>query len=162
MLPQPCVLTEIGFMSNAAELAYVRSEKGQKALAGALCNAVEEYFAFMRGELDIDNGAAPEPAAAAAVEDAPEQPAQSAQPAAQLKRGFTVQVLASAKKVAASSREFKGRKDVKMYRGSGKFPYRYCIGSYATRSEAQAAAAQIGKTFNGAFVAEFSGDKIVK
>ena len=154
----PCVLTELGFMSNPAELAYIRSEKGQKALAGALCNAVEEYFAFMRGELDIDNSAAPQTAAAAPSASDDSSPAAQA-----AESGFTVQILASAKKIAADSREFKGRKDVKMFRQTGnKFPYRYCIGQYATREEAKAAAATIGKTFKGAFVVRYSGDEIVK
>ena len=151
----PCVLTELGFMSNASELAYLRSEKGQKALAGALCNAVEEYFAFMRGELDIDTS---RPAETAAADGGSETAAAESAPAS----GFTVQVLASAKKIAVNSREFKGRKDVKLYTDSGKFPYRYCIGQYATREEAKAAAATIGKTFKGAFVVRYSGDKIVK
>jgi N-acetylmuramoyl-L-alanine amidase len=39
----PSVLTEIGFMSNAKELAYMNSEKGQNELARMLCNAVKEY-----------------------------------------------------------------------------------------------------------------------
>lgn len=39
----PSVLTEIGFMSNARELAYMNSEKGQNELARMLCNAVKEY-----------------------------------------------------------------------------------------------------------------------
>ena len=153
----PCVLTELGFMSNPTELAYIRSEKGQKALAGALCNAVEEYFAFMRGELDIDNSQAAELTADDADGDTP-----AAEPARDVRSGFTVQILASAKRIATSSREFKGRKDVKMYREAGKFPYRYCIGSYATAEEARSAAAEIKKTFKGAFVVKYSGDAIVK
>ena len=150
----PCVLTELGFMSNSAELAYMRSEKGQKALAGALCKAVEEYFAFMRGELDVDTN--PAPAAAANGAEAVGQADTDAV------EGYTVQILASAKKVAAGSREFKGRKDVKMYNGTGKFPYIYCIGEYATEREAHAAAAKLRQTFKGAFVVRYSGGEIVK
>lgn len=158
----PCVLTELGFMSNPTELAYMRSEKGQKALAGALCNAVEEYFAFMRGELDIDNSPAPQQSPADGVQN-PEPETQSMSPAAAPQSGFTVQVLASAKRIPAGSSEFKGRTDVKMYRQPGnKFPFRYCIGTYATREEARRAAAKIGKTFKGAFVVRYSGDEIVK
>ena len=39
----PSVLTELGFMTNANELAYMNSEKGQNELARMLCNAVKEY-----------------------------------------------------------------------------------------------------------------------
>ena len=156
----PCVLTELGFMSNPTELAYMRSEKGQKALAGALCKAVEEYFAFMRGELDVDAQADVQDVAATydGDDDATPQPAAEAE----TKSGFTVQILASAKKIAAGARDFKGRKDVKMYTGTGKFLYRYCIGEYATEREAHAAAAKLRLTFKGAFVVRYSGDKIVK
>ena len=153
----PCVLTELGFMSNSAELAYMRSEKGQKELAGALCKAVEEYFAFMRGELDIDNSGSADVAAAAA--DGAGAVGQADTDAGE---GYTVQILASAKKIAAGARDFKGRKDVKMYTGTGKFPYRYCIGEYATEREAHAAVAKLRQTFKGAFVVRYSGDEIVK
>ena len=168
----PCVLTELGFMSNSAELAYLRSEKGQKALAGALCKAVEEYFAFMRGELDIDSGAAagivPTDDEDDAGDDTPavaEESAKTAKSAEKSKSsgsGYTVQILASAKKIAAGARDFKGRKDVKMYSDKGKFPYRYCIGEYATEREAHAAAAKLRQTFKGAFVVRYSGNEIVK
>ena len=153
----PCVLTELGFMSNASELAYMRSEKGQKELAGALCKAVEEYFAFMRGELDIDNAA---PAVITPTDDAQVAGAESSGDKAQ--SGYTVQILASAKKIAAGARDFKGRKDVKMYNGTGKFPYRYCIGEYATEKEAHAAVDKLRQTFKGAFVVRYSGNEIVK
>ena len=164
----PCVLTELGFMSNASELAYLRSEKGQKALAGALCNAVEEYFAFMRGELDIDNSQVQaletyteeelnEQKAETPKSETPKAAKKSESP----KSGYTVQVLASAKKIAAGARDFKGRKDVKLYTCSGRFPYRYCIGEYATEREAHAAAAKLRQSFKGAFVVRYSGDKII-
>ena len=39
----PSVLTELGFMTNKAELAYMNSEKGQAAYARMLCDAVKEY-----------------------------------------------------------------------------------------------------------------------
>ena len=193
----PCVLTEIGFMSNAAELAYLRSEKGQKALAGALCRSVEEYFAFMRGELSVDDdqpaepsesessadapaaadSAAPQtgaPASAAAPETKPAAPAAvtaekpAAKPAAAsagswAPKGYTVQVKASGKTIPSNSRELKGfGSNVRMLRGSGRYPYRYCIGSYATADEARSRAVELRKVFDGAFVVQYDGDKIVK
>ena len=162
----PCVLTELGFMSNPTELAYMRSEKGQKELAGALCKAVEEYFAFMRGELDIDNDAAASVAPTGDTDDAPAAADNGAVAVGQADTaagsGYTVQILASAKKIAAGARDFRGREDVKMYNGKGKFPYRYCIGEYATERDAHAAAAKLRLTFKGAFVVRYSGNEIVK
>ena len=40
----PSVLTEIGFMSNPAELQYITSEEGQNQIAKALYSAVERYM----------------------------------------------------------------------------------------------------------------------
>ena len=41
----PSVLTEIGYLSNATEEAFLHSEKGQKQIAQALCDAILEYKA---------------------------------------------------------------------------------------------------------------------
>lgn len=41
----PGVLTEIGFLSNAQEAAYLKSEKGQDEIAQSLYKAVREYSA---------------------------------------------------------------------------------------------------------------------
>ena len=39
----PSVLTELGFMTNKQELAFMNSEKGQNHYARILCDAVKEY-----------------------------------------------------------------------------------------------------------------------
>ena len=43
----PSVLTELGFMTNAKELAYMNSQKGQNDYARMLCNSVKEYVAHV-------------------------------------------------------------------------------------------------------------------
>ena len=43
----PSVLTELGFMTNAKELAYMTSEKGQNQYARMLCDAVKEYVGYI-------------------------------------------------------------------------------------------------------------------
>ena len=45
----PGVLTEIGFMSNQQELAYMKSEKGQNEIARSLYQAVRNYSAYVLG-----------------------------------------------------------------------------------------------------------------
>lgn len=45
----PGALTEIGFMSNAQELAYMKSEKGQNEIARSLYQAVRNYSAYVLG-----------------------------------------------------------------------------------------------------------------
>ena len=53
----PSVLTEIGFMSNARELAYMNSEKGQQELARMLCNAVKEYVTHINRMAGVESAA---------------------------------------------------------------------------------------------------------
>lgn len=45
----PGVLTEIGFMSNPQELAYMKSDKGQTEIARNLYRAVREYADYVLG-----------------------------------------------------------------------------------------------------------------
>lgn len=183
----PSVLTEIGFMSNAAEFAYMNSEKGQNELARALCNAVKEYAAYVKGTLLVEDEApaepeeepaaagpepekspAPEPSqaegAAEGSGDGALQPAAGKAAATSAKRtsGYAVQVLASASKVTVNAARF-GRyaERVKCYTGSGKLPYKYCVGEHADRKSAQATVAEIRKSFPDAFVVHYEGGGIV-
>lgn len=162
----PGILTEIGFMSNSAELAYMRSEKGQKELATALYRSVEQYFEFMRGVLSLDGDASADASdtTPAETEQSPQQ-----QSAAESDSGFTIQVAALAKRLASSSRDFskefgKYKNDISIFISSEntKYPYRYCIGRYATADEAREAADKLRGSFKGAFVVKYSGDRIVK
>lgn len=70
----PGVLTEIGFMSNAQEMAYMRSEKGQAEIARNLYQAVRDYSSYV---LATRKGDAAEQAAGKAPEAAAKEPAGS-------------------------------------------------------------------------------------
>ena len=50
----PSILTEIGFMSNPADLKLITSEKGQKEIAGAIFRAVKRYVENVNRALLID------------------------------------------------------------------------------------------------------------
>ena len=185
----PSVLTEIGFMSNAKELAYMNSEKGQNELARMLCNAVKEYVGHINkisGWVDSGEHLVPQEvdskeevvalpvkaqeqkaeavvsqkAANVVVEQEKSQP-KSAEFA--IKEGYTIQVLASDKKIKSSDSQFKSYRDkVKCYEGSGALKYKYCYGEFATRDEAQRNLAAVRRTFSGAFVVHYRDGKIVK
>ena len=45
----PGVLTEIGFMSNQQELAYMKSDKGRNEIARSLYQAIRNYSAYVLG-----------------------------------------------------------------------------------------------------------------
>ena len=133
----PSVLTEIGFMSNARELAYMNSEKGQNELARMLCNAVKEYVSHINrmsgDEADVEPIEPAKPAPAQKPVE-PAKPAQTAKPAEPVKptepvksvetakpaqpavkaevkgtaaEGYTIQVLASNKEISTSDAAFK-------------------------------------------------------
>ena len=166
----PSVLTELGFMSNKSELAYMNSEKGQNAYARMLCDAVKEYVGHINrlsGGV-AEQGAAP--AAVANVEAPKQEPAQSpatkstvssAEPKS--KSGYAIQLLASDKKIKSSDKQFKEyRSKVECYQGSGVLKYKYCYGNFETREQAQRNLAAVRKSFKDAFVVRYSNGAIVK
>ncbi len=173
----PSVLTELGFMTNKSELAYMKSEKGQNELARMLCNAVKEYFAHLDGTASAivsDNVVAEEPAPIAeeSVAVAPEKEVEPAKQEVVTDKteavetsaeGYAIQLLASDKRLKASDAQFKTyRGKVKCYEGNGVLKYKYCYGEFATRAEAQKNVAAVRKVFKDAFVIHFSDGKIVK
>ena len=189
----PSVLTELGFMSNAKELAYMNSEKGQNELARMLCNAVKEYVGYInRLSAGEDVIFAEENDAQVAVENQPEelkpeektkaqentretmQEAKTQEPktvVAQNKErqaevsdsGYTIQILASDKQVKTTDSQFKGyRGKVNCYIGGGVLKYKYCYGSFTSRSEASQQLAAVKRSFKDAFVVRYSQGKIVK
>ncbi len=174
----PGVLTEIGFMSNPEELRYMCSEKGQNEIARSLFGAVKDYVDFVRGmqlveECDDATTQAPleaEPAvsepAPAAESVSPADPApQPAKPAAAKKTlsGYTIQILASTKRLKSNDWQFKGYKNnVIELRSAGRYRYKYCVGRYATQAEAKRALPQVKKSFGDAYVVRYEGDAIVQ
>ena len=52
----PCVLTEIGFLSNDQERAYLRSEKGQNEIARALYKSVKDYSSYVLNARRAEGG----------------------------------------------------------------------------------------------------------
>lgn len=182
----PGVLTEIGFMSNPEEAAYLKSAKGQEQIARSLLESVKNYSAYVLGtrlaeEGGVSSFAEVDSVAESAVgqdsmppfDVAPapvktvESPAPAAKPAAQSadKRAvrYAVQVVASMKTIPTSSSQFKNyRGKVKQYTSEGKFRYKYCVGECADFEAAQRKQKEVRKVFPGAFVVKCRGGKIVK
>ncbi len=175
----PGVLTEIGFMSNPEELRYMCSEKGQNEIARSLFNAVKDYVDFVRGTLlieECDDAATQRPLESASeavvsdpvqpepapvVEAAP-QPAKSAA-AKKSSGGYTIQVLASTKRLKSNDWQFKSYKNkVIELRSAGRYRYKYCVGRYKTQAEAKRALPQVKKSFGDAYVVRYEGDSIVQ
>ena len=175
----PSVLTELGFMTNKSELAYMNSEKGQNAYARMLCNAVKEYVSHinrlagvtttMVEPAEAENVAEPEsdvtsesqPKKESTVKN--EQQTQKEEVKAEVSDGYAIQLLASDKRVKSTDSQFKSYKGkVKCYIGGGVLKYKYCYGTFATRAEAQRNLAEVRRSFKDAFVVHYNDDRIVK
>ena len=178
----PSVLTELGFMTNKTELAYMNSEKGQAAYARMLCDAVKEYVGHINRMAGVDTviveSKAEEPTKEqpAVVEEPKSTPktAESTPAKATTKEtakesagksveGYAIQLLASDKRVNGNDQQFKSyRGKVECYEGGGVLKYKYCYGEYKSREEAQRNLSTIRRTFKDAFVVHYKDGRIVK
>ena len=166
----PGILTEIGFLSNSEEYAYMNSAKGQAQIARALCDAVKDYVAFVRGALLVDDDAIYEQADADVAEPPPPAASDKADKgsvktgkAEQEKTFYAVQLIASAKRVPPKDRQFKSyRGKVTEFVTGGRFRYKYCVGRFDTRKQAEAKLAEVRREFRDAFVVSCRGDRIVQ
>ena len=174
----PSVLTEIGFMSNATELKYITSEKGQNEIAKAIYGAVKEYSDFVRKTLLADTPKAeskseaqpksePKPEAEQQPKPESKQPSKPVQTAPESKQTdavrYTIQIMANDKPISLDHSEFKAYKgSVKEVLSEGRFKYKYCVGDYADRASAQADIAAVRKSFASAFVIAVCNGKVVE
>ena len=182
----PSILTEIGFMSNSAELKYITSEAGQKELVNALYSAVKEYVAYVKKSLLVETAAEqpvakpeevkqpakqPEATKQPAKEPA-KQPTTTAKPAAKPTNTttttkpsavrYTIQVMASKSEVATTDSRFGNYKGkVRQVRAEGAYSYKYCVGDYADKATAQSNVATVRKNFPQAFVIAVKDGKVV-
>jgi N-acetylmuramoyl-L-alanine amidase len=178
----PSVLTELGFMTNKTELAYMNSEKGQAAYARMLCDAVKEYVGHINRMAGVDTVIVE----SKAEEQTKEQPAVVEEPKSTPKtvestpakattketakesagksvEGYAIQLLASDKRVSGNDQQFKSyRGKVECYEGGGVLKYKYCYGEYKSREEAQRNLSTIRRTFKDAFVVHYKDGRIVK
>ena len=208
----PSALTEIGFMTNSQELAYMKSEKGQNEIAASIYRGVKEYSSYVLETRRAEEGSAPagqtatknasttagtpdgaksgaqtkttdsagkNPTSAmgTAAASAGKEASKGGSTAAKEEKSgsksaadsagseplrYTVQVMASAKAVSVNSTQFRAyRGRVKQYASQGRFPYKYCVGEFESRAEAQRKAAEVRKTFPDAFVVCCRGTQIV-
>ncbi len=186
----PSVLTEVGFMSNSAELKYITSESGQKELVTAIYNAVKEYADYVRKSVLVDASAAqdnkpkqpvaaadkPQTATPAAKPNTATTPAKpqattpvakpKEQPKEQQKASvvrYAIQVMASKSAISVNDSRFGSYKGkVRQVKADGAFAYKYCVGDYADKSSAQKALSNVRKNFSQAFVIAVKDGKVVK
>lgn len=156
----PSVLTEIGFMSNATDLKYITSEKGQKEIANAIFRAVKQYVENVRRSLLVDSttGATTNDEVEAQPEKSaePAKPAKSTTKSAATEKRFAIQLLASAKNIPTSHPELKSyRGKAWILESNGAMKYKYCYGDFADKAAAQKHLPEVRKEFPQAFIISF-------
>lgn len=149
----PAVLLELGFISNAADLEVLRSDKSLDNIAIRLCVAFGEYKKIYDESVGAGK-AAPEKADKAPA-SAPAAEAQKAEPqpaaAAPQEEGtyYATQVLATKKKMAANDPFFKGHEWRSIYTGT---LYKYFIGASDDVEKARVINRQISADFPDSFL----------
>lgn len=153
------VLIEIGYMTNPSDLAYITSDKGKGEIASAIANAVVSFF----NGLDAISGDEVVPQttsdSTSVIQEATETMVVEE---AEVSEGYTIQLISSVSEVDIYDYQFKGYKGrVRLMMGTGRFKYKYCYGSYATREAAKRDLPTVQKTFKDAYIVYFEGDNIV-
>lgn len=155
----PAVLIECGFMSNAGDLAAMKTEDNQKKIAHQLYNAFtsfkKKYDASIGGESVQEVKTAP----AATVTEKPETEKTEAPAETEVSGSYGVQVLASGRKMKSNDPFFKGYEAVAVW--TGKL-YKYVIGVTASEKDAREEAKKIKKIFPDGFLVRIEADNTVR
>ena len=152
----PAVLLELGFISNGADLAVLRSEDGREGIAECIYQAFREYKGIYDGTVD-----APEPEGERHVETRQTQPEAQTKtaPAPQDGDCYAVQIFAVARKMDPKAREFMGYTPRIV---PGKKLYKYCIGVSDSAAGARKHLPAIRKKYPDAFLVKISGNTVTR
>lgn len=151
----PAVLVELAFISNNNEYKYLSSKDGQEAIAERMFQAFKSY----KTQYDMSLNITPtEPAQTVTEQQQPQvQPQLQTQTQEVNYPYFSIQVMSGVKVIDSADPLFKGL-SVEKYRPSGSNTYKYIVGKYATRQEAQADLPNVRKKFPEAFVIEVKSE----
>lgn len=140
----PAVLTEIGFMTNTKEFAYMTSKKGKEEIAQSIYKGIRDYVEMVNGTVTMNQ-----------KEVAPKVETQKTEVNAP-KSGYAIQIMASGSILKEGSNQFKSYKGKEWYfEGSAPYKYKYCVGRFATRAEALRELPNVKKVFKSAFVIKY-------
>ena len=136
----PAVLLELAFISNAAEYKYLASKDGQEAIAERLFQAFKSYKTQYDRSLNIE-----------VTETAPVQEVAQEAPESQSDEYYTIQIMSVAKILPAGDPSLKGLK-AEAYKPEGTNTYKYIVGKFKTKDDAQAELCKVKEKFPGAFI----------
>lgn len=148
----PSVLVEVGYLSNPKEEIYLNSTEGQDHLASSIYRAFKEY----KKSVDDKNGMVAKNNFSHTTQNKATK--SSAQPNPQYGNKetnlnpivFKVQLLASSKKIAPNTDQFKAIENVEEIQSNGV--YKYCVGNMKSYNDILTYCQEIKKIYPDAFV----------
>ena len=147
----PSVLLELGFISNAADLKVLNSEKGRSQIASRLFTAFRKFKTKYDSSLDYSSTSIA-PAGAVSGKE-PEAAGMHT-----LSHGvmYGIQIMATSRDLPEDDRSFKGYKALEVKSGD---IYKYIVEVSSSEQEPRAALKAVGRKFPGAFLVKIEDGK---
>ncbi len=147
----PSVLTEIGFMTNPTEFAYMTSKKGQEEIAQSIYGGIKDYVEMVNGTLEANRTTQVQSTTPHIT------PKETNTKKATPQKGYTIQILSSGTILKPSDSQFKAYRNKVWYiEKSGSLRFKYCVGEYTSRDQASRELKNVKKYFSDAFVVEYT------
>ena len=148
----PSVLLELGFISNAADLKVLNSEKGRSQIASRLFTAFRKFKTKYDSSLDYSSTSIA-PAGAVSGKE-PEAAGMHT-----LFHGvmYGIQIMATSRDLPEDDRSFKGYKALEVKSGD---IYKYIVEVSSSEQEPRAALKAVGRKFPGAFLVKIEDGKV--
>jgi N-acetylmuramoyl-L-alanine amidase len=140
----PAVLLELAFISNPTEYKYLASQSGQEEIADRLFQAFKSYKTKYDMSLNLETSTV-------VVADTPQIQEPVEKDAEELTSFYAVQIMSVAKLLKSDDPQLKGLK-AEPYRPEGATTYKYIIGRFNTREQANAELKKIKAKFPQAFI----------
>ena len=153
----PAALIEVGFMSNATDLATLKSESGREKIAQDIFVAFGVFKKRYDGSVNADSAAPVQDKVQSKATKSETHTSASAASSPAQKAVYGTQVLASGKLLDKSDPFFKGYPVTIVKSGS---IYKYIIGTASTTEKAKENYAKIRKSYSGCFMVVVKGDMV--
>ncbi len=140
----PSILIELGFLSNYSDFKHLTSTNSLNQMAQRISSAFTNYKRAYDKNLNLPTAESNSRASNETIKDNKGHTNNH-------NKEYRIQIFATSKVLASNSKEFKGHKCE--YIKSGKF-YKYTVGRYGSREEANRNLAKIKKDFPSAYIIE--------
>lgn len=148
----PSILTELGFISNAKERAFLMSEEGQDFMASAIFRAVRDY----KKEIDAKQSTTMTAAETSEQNIVVEMPTTPAGPS-HFGVTYKLQIFSSSKILKLDHRSIKDLEEVDYYVDGSL--YKYTIGYSSNIEEIKALKEKYNNEYKGCFIVAFENGK---